>query len=472
MAEPKDIFTTKVVPIMNRVRAVLQDKQAEELREHTFSLRGLMAGAAGPDGGMAATAAYNDTLRYTGKWNSKTMEDYVEMVKSELKRQHITITSEMEEQMIEKMVKEQIPQSSIDYVLRKAASRSLFGITNELHKSPLQTELEARAEAAYHPSKTEKTVAWGLGTGIDFLAMGGLSGGWKGAATFLGSDVVLNTIMSKEEPAVTEAKTATQETSEVPLVIVPEYRDEYLEEKKQREQRENERKSHQPQTASAAAPTENPTETPYKNEQEPYNVLEQIPTEQTHQNGWDGWMQSFGLNGFSDIGRNMGYVLAMLPDVVVGLFTGKTKSLNTGNTLLPLASILAGMFVKNPVLKMLLIGVGGANLINKAGHEALEQKRSERIEGTPRYKSYADEPLNPRITNPILQGHSLIAHIDHVPCTIQLPGSVVEAYQVGALPLHTLANAVLAKSDQIRRMTSERYEESRQETVTRTRGIQ
>ena len=33
------------------------------------------------------------------------------------------------------------------------------------------------------------------------------------------------------------------------------------------------------------------------------------------------------------------------------------------------------MFVKNPLLKMMLIGMGGANLLNKAGHEALANKR-------------------------------------------------------------------------------------------------
>ena len=72
----------------------------------------------------------------------------------------------------------------------------------------------------------------------------------------------------------------------------------------------------------------------------------------------------------------------MLPDVLVGLFTGKTKSLNMDNSLLPLASIVAGMFVKNPILKMLLMGMGGANLLNKAGHEVLGRKQQEGIAPT------------------------------------------------------------------------------------------
>ena len=40
---------------------------------------------------------------------------------------------------------------------------------------------------------------------------------------------------------------------------------------------------------------------------------------------------------------------------------------------MPIASIVAGMFVRNPLLKMTLIGFGGANLLNKAGHEKIKQ---------------------------------------------------------------------------------------------------
>ena len=169
----------------------------------------------------------------------------------------------------------------------------------------------------------------------------------------------------------------------------------------------------------------------------------------------------------------------MLPDVLVGLFTGKTKSLNMDNSLLPLASIVAGMFVKNPILKMLLMGMGGANLLNKAGHEVLGRKQQEGIAPTVsptashiQYRQYFDEPLNPRISNPMLQGRCLVANIDHVPCTIQLPDSVIGAYQSGALPLNTLANAILAKNDQMRQMAATQYEEQARETMIRPRGIQ
>ena len=77
------IFRTKVIPIMNKVRDNLQSKQTDELRAHSTSFAGLMAETVGPDGGMTSIQAHNDTLRYTGKWTSKTTEDYIELVKKE-----------------------------------------------------------------------------------------------------------------------------------------------------------------------------------------------------------------------------------------------------------------------------------------------------------------------------------------------------------------------------------------------------
>ena len=120
--------------------------------------------------------------------------------------------------------------------------------------------------------------------------------------------------------------------------------------------------------------------------------------------------------------------------------------------------------------------LGGANLLNKAGHEVLQGRAEGKLQAVAgndvQYRRYADEPLNPRIINQILQGSTLIATIDRVPCTIQLMPTVADAYRAGALPLNTLANAVLAKSDQLRRIASQNYDDGQQETIVRTRGIQ
>lgn len=113
--------------------------------------------------------------------------------------------------------------------------------------------------------------------------------------------------------------------------------------------------------------------------------------------------------------------------------------------------------------------MGGMNLLNKAGHEALDnfktQDHPQQAGGRVNYRIYPEEPLNARIQNPEIRANCLIATIDRVPCTIALPEKVVDAYRQGALPLNTLANAVLAKNDQMRQIASEKYEAGERQTV-------
>ncbi len=278
---------------------------------------------------------------------------------------------------------------------------------------------------------------------------------------------------------------------DVPMIVAPGKEEEYLKEKakqdaeKKAQAAKAEKEKPQNTTQSTESSEQTQTSSQQQSSENTTDESQQQQSEQTNENGWDGLLANFGLDGFGDITKNLGYILAMLPDMLVGLFTGKTKSLNMDNSLIPMASIVAGIFVKNPILKMLLIGMGGANLLNKAGHEALDNKKNEGVQngasvrsdvamGQVTYKQYPDEPLNPRITNPVLQGTCLVADIDHVPCTIQLPEAVVGAYRAGALPLNTLANAILAKTEQSRQMVANNYDESekQRETITRTRGIQ
>ena len=264
------------------------------------------------------------------------------------------------------------------------------------------------------------------------------------------------------------------------MVILPEYREEYKAmTAKKKEQTATKQDKEPAKTATASTETAHDASHPASEKpvaaapvQAQQTVTEQ--PEQTNENGWNGLLSSFGLNGMSDIGNNLGYVLAMLPDLLVGIFTGKTKSLGLKDNLMPLASIVAGMFIKNPILKMLLIGMGGMNLLNKAGHEALENHKAtnvgpaERVSVQSRYVAYQDEVLNDRISQPQIKGNCLIATIDRVPCTIALPDKVVDAYNQGALPLNTLANAILAKNDHMRQMASENYAAGEQQTQTRT----
>ena len=484
------LFKTKVLPIMDKVMKDLRLKQSEEIARHTSSLPYIMAGAGGPDGGMTAQALSLYSLRYTGKWNSKHTEDYIQMVKDELKKQHISVTPEIEKMMIDKMIKDEIPKSSIDYIIRKAATNTLFYLPQALNKSPLENHITEQAEKRYNPSTLEKGTGYVLGAATDYLTMGGVVGSWTGATKFIGVDLALNAAMDKvaqntETPhtpssPVTPIKVTGNSATvddDVPMIIAPEYREQYKAEQAKRKAEQAQKKDvkESPKQNREEVRQETPRETTVQApESQPQPTAEQELPQQTNQNGWNGLLTSFGLNGISDIGHNLGYVLAMLPDLLVGIFTGRTKSLGLKDNMLPLASIVAGMFVKNPILKMVLIGMGGLNLLNKAGHEALDnhnevsnrQGGNANIRGN--YKIYEDEVLNARIFQPQIKGNYLIATIDRVPCTIALPDKVVDAYNQGALPLNTLANAVLAKNDQMRQMAAENYAASEQQVQTRT----
>lgn len=567
-------FDGKLAPVMKQVRDELTHKQLEERGRYQSSLAGVLA---------SANPYVNNTefvLKQTGKWNSKTTEDYLAMCNQKIwKDKNIVkdlallagewrnavvkeigrskydalskacgedlayayVAQRMEDLMIGKLVKDNTPKSTMDYILRKAAQNSIWGLQEELMKSPLTAEIEARGEKAYKPSKTEKFAGRATASVMDAVTMGGI-GSWKSLATLVGSDMALGYILDSKKGNGEQRKEQAMELSiskgvfgqngnaftgfrsqakkvnatdngyvktlnsklhnkihipqkaftpmawtdnsfkfpfqkeqdkrndpkykNVPLIVAPGKEDAYLEEKAKHDAAkvaEAERIIQEKKETEAQQ-----TETDEQQQAQSEEELQEQP-ENDNSNGWEGLLKNFGLNGFSDIGNNLGYVIAMLPDILVGLFTGKTQSLGLKDNMMPIAAILAGMFVKNPLLKMTLIGMGGANLLNKAGHEALANKRESNDRNAVsydnttsqavQYKSYPDEPLNPRIATPVLQGNCLVATIDRVPYTIQLPEHVVGAYQAGALPLNTLANAVLAKSDQMRQMAERNYGE-------------
>ena len=562
-------FDGKLVPKMKQVQDTLANKQVDEKGRYQSSLAGI----------FASVNPYADNtdyvLKHTGKWNSKTTEDYLAMCNQKIWKDKVivkdlaTIAGEwrnavvkeigrskydalskacgedlayayiaqrMENLMIGKLVKDNTPKSTMDYILRKAAQDSIWGMQEELIKSPLTAEIEARGEKAYKPSKTEKFAGKATASVVDAVTMGGI-GSWKSLATFVGSDMALgyaldtkkgNTEHRKEQAmelsiskgvfgqsgnafagfcsqakkvnatdngylksinsklnnkihipqkAITrmawtdnsykfpflqeQEKRNNPKYKDVPLIVAPGKEDAYLKDKAKNE-------AAKVAEAERIIKEKNEAETLQEDaEQQQSEDTQQEQPERDNSNGWDGLLKNFGLDGFSDIGNNLGYVIAMLPDILVGMLTGKTQSLGLKDNMMPIAAVLAGMFVKNPLLKMTLIGMGGANLLNKAGHEALANKQEGNESNaalcsntnTVQYKSYPDEPLNTRITNPVLQGNCLVATIDKVPYTIQLPEHVVGAYQAGALPLNTLVNCILAKSDQMRQVAGRNYGE-------------
>ena len=474
----REQFDSRVVPVMDRVRNELRQRQAEELRRYMRSPAYILAGGAGPDGGMGSQAVALDTLSVTGEWSSKTVEDYVGMVKDELRKEKIDVTPQLEEMMIDKMVRDQMPKSSIEYILRKASGNSLFGLPQEARKTPLQREIEERGERLYDPSPVEKGIGWGLGAVADFAAMGGLGGGVASGLKFVGADLAINAVADTVD---------ARQRKDVPKVILPGHEQEWLEQNSHQKEKKEEPKAEMepvPERNEGKEERENEKKTATQTEvrkEEPALVQEAAPVAQpqqqtasqkTNTSGWQGILTGLGLNGLGDIGRNAGYILAMLPDMLLGMFTGKTQSLGIRDNLVPIASIMAGLFVKNPLLKMTLIGLGGANLLNKAGHEQLARREGmEQATSSPvRYLQYEDEQIDPRIRDAQVRGDTLIATMDGIPVTIALPEKVVDAYNQGALPLGRLANAVLERCDRLQQIDDAR-ERFEQESRTETRGI-
>ena len=580
-------FDTHFLSVMHSVKDFIGQKQAEEIGKYALSPAGLLGSfAAGATGMPDNTMQY---LRLTGEWNSKTAEDYVEMcrkriagnkdftsdlallasewrkaVVAEIGRERYDSLSaklggdlayayvdyRVEQMMVDRMVEEQMPKSSVEYVLRKGMEGSLFGFADSLMRSPLQQEIDARGEAAYNPSTGEKWAGRGVSLAADAVATGGIAS-WAALVGTVGLEAASYGVdwyiegkdkadgkaptvedcisrgvfgaegnvfidfrkkgreivsyengyvlsvnarleksmgiltekpvwadwMEKDMPGIPsllpddlEDKRNDKRYKDVPLVVAPGHEEAYLAEQQALQEEEGRNrllaassetgeKLEQPQEEQAQPPAQSPDQP--QPDQQPAN-----------ENGWDGLLRTFGLDGLGGVGRNLGYVVSMLPDVLLGLFTGNTKSFGVKESLLPVASILLGMFARNPLLKMVLIGMGGLNLLNKAGQEALDRQAETPAKRL--YKPYPDEPLNTRLANPVLQGDNLFMDINGVPCSILLPHHAAEACREGALPLNTLANAVLAKHEETRLMAQENYrasERALEEGRERTMGI-
>lgn len=221
----------------------------------------------------------------------------------------------------------------------------------------------------------------------------------------------------------------------------------------------------------------------YQQEQQ-YQEQQQIQQEQiqapqivkpTSQNigGWENMINQFGLTGIGDLGKNMGYIISMLPDMLLGMFTGNTQSLHLKDNMFPIAAIVAGFFIKNPLLKMLLIGLGGANLLNKVGHEYMEKEGLATAPVRRPSRTYEDEILDVRVGQPAMKGNVLVASIDGVPSIITIDNATAAAYAEGKIPLNTLCNAVLRKYDEQRAAVSMKYDRAvaEQQDEAIARGI-
>lgn len=180
----------------------------------------------------------------------------------------------------------------------------------------------------------------------------------------------------REETAEEERK-RVERYKDVPMVVAPGQEEAYLQDMERRKAETEEQTESKPKQREKEEKEVSTSAVSAGEGMRQEQAGQGTQTIQTNENGWDELVRSLGLDGIGDVAGNLGYILAMLPDILLGVFTGRTQSLGLKDNLLPIASIVAGMFVKNPMLKMLLIGLGGANLLNKAGHEVLGKERTE-----------------------------------------------------------------------------------------------
>lgn len=441
------------------------------------------------------------------------------------------VNNKLLEKSLNRMASHGAPKDSIEYLFQKGSQLSIFGLAQPSDWDGML----ALQEQQYNPSKTEKVAAYGVGGLMDFAVMpvGGMKTAIIGTAAGAGIDLVfssgnnrqsvdalvsrslfgdswslpearkplvdakdsnyltaLNAGMKKKvtltnpSPLLKQVAdtnrfplkgsflSSTEDSDDdIPMMVAPGMEDAYRRDLAKLQQDAQKPVKPQKKVTTAATPTPQQTTTNNQSTDGQYNYQPyQNQRQLVNNNGWGGIFDQFGLTGFSDVFKNLGYVLAMLPDMMIGMFTGRTKSLSVQQNLMPIAAIVMGMFVRNPLLKMLLIGLGGANLLNKATHEILGETPSSK---EVRYRPYADERLNARISHPQLNGNLLVATIDGIPCTVTLQNTVVDAHQKGALPLNTLANAVLAKYDEQRMEIEQNYERQMAESEHReiSRGI-
>lgn len=592
MAEPKNMdalveaeyclgryLDANIAGVMDDVRRDLIKKQGQERAEWNTSFGGILSSLA--DAGRCAPGidTSSQILKATGEWNSKTTEDYLVMCKEavvkdkELSHDIVALTISwrsamvasigrerydkasqqigcdlaaaymdyrLQQTMVDRLIDKETPKSTAEYIIRKAAGESLFGLPYTLNKSPLEAEISREAEARYKANGWEWGGAKAASFAIDTVATMGC-GSWANLAKLAGVEVVFAGVEaymdSKDkdnsitiEQCISQGVFGSGENENVfdsikaqagwldaercegvtrinsnlkrpvgtfslggfisrgakafasPIIAAVGNVKKSFEEAAQNA-------TQAPQTQNAAAGNDiSPTRAveaqlaARSGNNQPEQQMEHNPQvrdtppdddnirqdQEANQAGWGSLMADLGFNGLGEIGHNLGYVIAMMPDILVGMMTGKTQSLHLRDNLIPMASVVAGLFVKNPILKMVLIGMGGLNLVNKAGHESIERHNNP---NGPRFKQYEDQELNPRITGPVINGNCLVANIDRTPCSILLPDNVVAAYQSGALPLNTLANTVLARHDANSQLAQENYRAVTQENQSQTRQI-
>ena len=234
MAEPKNMdalveveyclgryFDANIAGVMDDVRSDLTKKQGQERAEWNMSLGGILSAMADASHCAPGIDTSSQILKATGEWNSKTTEDYLVMCKeavvnakgltlswrsamvASIGRERYDKASQqigcdlaaayidyrLQQTMIDRLIDKETPKSTAEYIIRKAAGESLFGLPYTLNKSPLEAEISREAEARYKANGWEWGGAKVASFGIDTVPTMGC-GSWANLAKLAGVEVV------------------------------------------------------------------------------------------------------------------------------------------------------------------------------------------------------------------------------------------------------------------------------------------
>lgn len=114
-----------------------------------------------------------------GKWNRKTVDDYINMVKAELAKEHIKVDAVTEKKMVDYLIHQQMPKSTLDYVIRRAAKESVFYLSERSRSTALQDHIDKEGEKKHDPSFLEEAagsvLSW-LANATTTMGAGGFGG--------------------------------------------------------------------------------------------------------------------------------------------------------------------------------------------------------------------------------------------------------------------------------------------------------
>lgn len=204
-------------------------------------------------------------------------------------------------------------------------------------------------------------------------------------------------------------------------------------------------------------------------------VIDDIPSG-NRRDPWSATMEHAATTGqLNDLGQGMlnslgsglsGSAIATLPETILGALSGRGMAGCLKDNILPIACLLMAVGMKrNPLLKLMLLLYGGGTLLSGAGRDtgsvpaSLQDTRVEQPASV--YKQYEDQPLNGRIGKDVtISGGAMAATIDGRLYHIPLTPAMLDAYEKGAVPLNTMANAVLQRMDQLREQAEQRFAEA------------